>query len=546
MPRKCWRLRALWLLLLLLPGPHAAAALAGCGQPGTTDLAAIRGVDQSPLAEGMTVVVEATVTASFLGDDQLQGFYLQQRAPRVGVFVYAPALETARLPQAGERWRVRAKAGRYRGRIQLEWVEDLQRCGPAPLSPTALDPAAIDAYAAYEDQLVTLTASLVVADAYELGRYGSLRLALGGRAFTANNGVSGGILLPLRLDDGSYRRDPRPVPHLSDQGVRRAGDRLQQVTGILTRAFGAWRIHPVATPVFSADNPRPPAPVASDGLRVLQLNLRNYFVDLGGRGAADAETFSRQRDRLQQLLRPLDADVLVLHEVQNTAAAVDDLLQLLNAGLPAEQHYRAALYDRSPAAIRSAVLYRGQQLSHQRTVRLVDDIHPRDPVVVEFTQPDGDRWAVLAAHFKSRGGCPNAGDIDRGQGCWAQRREKQSKSLLQWLSSLAMLPADNYPLLVLADFNAYAEEAAMRAWASAGFIDLIAQEIPAADRYTYIFRGQAGYLDHALATPVMNQQLASVALWPINADEPAYLGDVGREIWRISDHDPMIVDLALP
>lgn len=543
---KCWRQLALCLLILFVSTPHAAAALGECGQPDTTDLAAIRGVDQSPIAEGESVVVEATVTASFLEDDQLRGFYLQQRAPRVGIFVYAPALEAARMPMAGERWRIQAKTGRYRGRIQLEWVEALRACGQAPVPPTVLNPADTDAYAAHEDQLVMLNEPLVVADTYELGRYGSLRLSLGGRAFTPNNGVSGGILLPLLLDDGSYRRDPRPVPHLSDQGIRRAGDQLQTVTGILTRAFGDWRIHPVSPPVFSANNPRPATPAASDGLRISQFNLRNYFIDLGGRGAADAETFRQQRDRLRALIRSLNADVLVLHEVQNAAAAVDDLLQLLNTGLPAAEHYRAALYDRSPAAIRSVVLYRGQQLSHRRTIRLVDDIHPRDPVVVEFTQPDGAHWAVLATHFKSRGGCPDVGDIDRGEGCWAQRRETQSESLLRWLSSHAMLPADDYPLLVLADFNAYAEEAAIEAWASAGFIDLIAQEIPAAERYTYIYRGRSGYLDHALASPAMHRRMRSIALWPVNADEPAYLGEAGGEIWRVSDHDPMMIDLHLP
>jgi len=531
-----------------LPAAEKTAALADCGQPGVTELAAIRGLDQPALAEGTAVVVEATVTASFPGDAQLSGFYLQQELPRAGIFVYAPDLTADTAPRAGERWRVLARTGRYRGRVQLEWVEDLRRCGESQPRPAILDPGDPEAYAVHEDQLVTLDTPLVVADTYELGRYGSLRLAMGGRAFTANNGVSAGRLLPLRLDDGSYRRDPRPVPHLGDQGVRRAGDRLLGVTGILTRAFGAWRIHPVSNPVFSPDNPRPemPAAAAAGGLRVLQLNLRNYFLDLGQRGAASAEALTRQRARLRQLIRPLSADVLVLHEVQNTVAAVDDLLAILNEGLPEDLHYRAALDARSPAAIRSVVLYRDSRARKVRTLRLVDDAHPRDPLVVEFMQPDGKRWGILAAHFKSRGGCPDAGDTDRGEGCWAQRRERQSDSLLEWLSGHSLLPADHYPMLVLADFNAYAEEAAMQTWHAAGFMDLIAREIPAERRYTYIYRGQSGYLDHALATPAMREYLASIELWPVNADEPAYLSDEGKAIWRISDHDPMVIDLRLP
>ena len=41
--------------------------------------------------------------------------------------------------------------------------------------------------------------------------------------------------------------------------------------------------------------------------------------------------------------------------------------------------------------------------------------------------------------------------------------------------------------------------------------------------YSYVFDGQAGYLDHALANPSLLAQVTGVADWHINADEPDVL-----------------------
>ena len=46
---------------------------------------------------------------------------------------------------------------------------------------------------------------------------------------------------------------------------------------------------------------------------------------------------------------------------------------------------------------------------------------------------------------------------------------------------------------------------------------------PAAERYSYVFNGEAGYLDQALATGNLARQVAGVTVWHINADEPAVL-----------------------
>jgi hypothetical protein len=72
--------------------------------------------------------------------------------------------------------------------------------------------------------------------------------------------------------------------------------------------------------------------------------------------------------------------------------------------------------------------------------------------------------------------------------------------------------------------------------------------------YTYIFDGQSGYLDHALANPPLESQVTGAIEWHINTDEPPVI-DYGEQFnppgyyspdpYRASDHDPVMVGLQL-
>ena len=71
--------------------------------------------------------------------------------------------------------------------------------------------------------------------------------------------------------------------------------------------------------------------------------------------------------------------------------------------------------------------------------------------------------------------------------------------------------------------------------------------------YTYVFYGEKGYLDHALASDKLSPQVSGVAAWHINADEPAALdyNDYNQSAlfsidpFRSSDHDPVVIGLDL-
>ena len=72
--------------------------------------------------------------------------------------------------------------------------------------------------------------------------------------------------------------------------------------------------------------------------------------------------------------------------------------------------------------------------------------------------------------------------------------------------------------------------------------------------YSYVFNGEAGYLDHALASTALSAQVADAAEWHNNADEPPVLDynldgkpqDKYTDApYRASDHDPVVLSLNL-
>jgi hypothetical protein len=529
-------LRAVTTALLAL-WPLAAPGL-DCAADATTP-AAVRGIGQEPLAAGETVTVRGRIGGVFLGEQRLDGFFLQARTDGkpAGVFVYAPEPEAAwdEALRPGRRVVVRARTDRFHGRIQLHRVAAVTDCGPATVAPVSLDwPAPPERLRTLNGVRVRLSRPLTVTGHHQLADYGSLHLAER-RLFHPNTVPAGDPDSPtLVLDDGAYESDPRPVPYLGDAGTRRLGARVTALTGILTHAFDAWRIHPVTPPAFDTANPRPQPPETPDARarRVGLINLGNYFVSLDGRGARSKAARRRQEAALGRLVEGLAADALAVVELENRPRALTALVERVTGGA-----YRAVA---GPArlgddVIRNAILYRPERLEAVGPPRVArDPTFVRPPLAQRFRSAAGHAFTLVAAHFKSKGGCPETGEVDRGEGCWNPRREREARALARWTSDLPR------PVILAGDLNAYAREAPISRLRRAGFRDLLRGHLTAAKRYTYVYRGRSGFLDHLMLRGEWPG--LTVGHWAVNADEPRGVTDSG-EVWRSTDHDPVWVDL---
>jgi len=546
-------------LILFVPWPVSAA------EPVPVHAVAGQGVDRIDL-DG-PVRVRGVVTGVFPGDSGLDGFFIQGVEPAPdgmpsGLFVYAPELggKIARALEPGRVVRLEAWPDQYRGRPQLEGIKRMELLGRKetrvhPLRLPPEDPERL------EGVLVRTQRELTVTGNSDLAPYGSLELAAGGRAFRERNFAPGqGPANPARkgrrvvLDDGRYSRGPDPVPYLSDTGTRRVGSRVEEgLTGIFSRAFDNRRIHPTQSPEFRRANPRPgPLPdPGENAVRVAVLNTDSYFLTLGERGADSERELRRQRAKLLAGVERLSTDILVLLELENRDRVAKDFRQRLSrsTGNP----WRLVRPQGSPSGvIRVAMVYRSDRVRQVGSaVRDSSGVHDRPPLVASFRfREGGESFAVAGAHFKSKSDCPEGVDADAN--CWNRRRVRQARALAGFLREYRREYGTN-SILIAGDLNAYGGEEPIRVLDGAGWRDLIASRPPWKERYTYVYSGESGYLDHLMTSPELTSRVEKVFTYPINADEPPFLeydrdGPGGRFLsdspFRCSDHDPVAADIS--
>src|SRR5690606_12593829 len=160
-------------------------------------------------------------------------------------------------------------------------------------------------------------------------------------------------------------------------------------------------------------------------------------------------------------------------------------------------------------------------------------------------------------HWKSKGGCQNAGNSDRdqgdGQACWNASRVEAARALDAWLRS-DPVDAGHQRTLIIGDLNSYAQEDPLRWLRGAGWRDAFA--LAGRSRpYSYVHGGQAGRLDHLLVSPALAGSVRDALSWHINADESEAFDyrlenrrDEGflDDPYRSSDHDPLLLVLRAP
>ncbi len=389
----------------------------------------------------------------------------------------------------------------------------------------------------------------------------------------------------------------------------RGGDLVNGLTGVLDWSFAgvtgtdAWRIRPTAAnpPTFTVANPRPVTPPAVGGaIRAVGMNLLNYFTTIdttaggagpcgpGGtldcRGADSVAELNRQRERAAIVICTLNADVYGFGELENTTPSdtITDLLGAVNARCGGANPYAFVNTGGTLGtdAIRVALIYRTGILSPVGApLSDLDPIHSRPPTAQTFDVVDaanpafGQRFTVIPNHLKSKGssaGLPGDDDAGDGAGASNTTRTLQATRLLAWISSTVLPAAADLDVLLLGDFNSYAQETPITTLTGEGFTDLETALLGAA-AYSYLFDGQLGHLDYALSSASLTPQVTGVGVWHINADEADLLDyndeirDVGEAAfeekpdgsalvpprvlfqpatpYRASDHDPVVVGI---
>ncbi len=587
---------------------------------GRTFIGAVQGDGAaSPLA-GERVTITGIVTGDFQNEDDdtsrnLGGFFVQQAdgdaSTSDGIFVFDgnnPLVDVG----AGDIVTVEGTVNEHFGETQISAarviidgtgvVSPVDISLPAATTTRNADGLPIADLERFEGMLVRFPQPLTATSLRELDRFGSVRLSQGGRLYQYTNSNRPGAAgyadhrkdagaRSIHLDDG--RRDERiALPGLLTAGSSpgyslRTGDVVTGATGNLRYARGSgpqgvesWRLMPTVDPVFEAANPRPGAPSLDGTLRVASFNVLNFFTTLddgrpvcgpgendGCRGADNQREFGRQLAKTVTALRMMDADIIGLMELENNAAAsLQQLVDALNERVGAGAFSYVDTGVIGDDVIKSGFLYRPAAVLAVGPFRVLDDSVDREfrddynrPALAQtFEQvSNGARVTVVVNHLKSKGsacdeiGDPNSND---GQANCAATRTAAAVAIVKWLAGDPTESGDS-DFLIIGDLNAYRREDPLAALEAAGYTNLVGRnggEIA----YSSVFDGQAGALDHALASESLTPQVTAAIDWHINADEPRVLDynlDGSRDPalfdpdtpYRSSDHDPVIVGLEL-
>lgn len=595
------RITFIWLLLSLV----ASATAMECGAPFTPIFKIQSDQRFSPL-QGQQLETEGVVTrlAEF-------GFWIQtpdhqqDNNPKTseGLFIHeAKSKYSIKHLSPGKLIRVAGKVKEKRQVTQLSDIREILTCGSVTLpvpQQIQLPLTLKKSWEKYEGMRV----ELVSGNASGSGNSNnSVAVVSGfngrGNGYTRHNEVviSNQIhFQPTHIAAPGSRKakglhklwlqDQLLLAGLSTHKIMRMGDQFQRLSGVVhsyakkDKKGRVWpRLYIDDYQLTASKRPIPPVYDKQTELVVASFNLNNYFngerTRYGtsfkhSRGAKNIAEFKQQSRRIEQTILAINADILVLNEVENDGYQSDSALQFLISRLNQQQDkrrfYRAVNAGyMGTDSIRSAIIYRpdvvipvgeAKVLSKKNSAldgqgkALFDDYGNRPVIIQEFFHQD-TRLTIAAVHLKSKGSsCKETKQQRNGSGNCNMKRSRAAMAIAEKLLDFQ----ESDIQLVLGDFNAYQKEQPLQVFNRQGWSN--AADLNATQNFSYRFRGRLGSLDHIIYKTRRREGLKPQYFfsWPINSVESDRVRIAQKDkkaqmniapYLRSSDHDPQVLTLS--
>lgn len=497
---------------------------------------------------------------------------------------------------------------------------------PAPVVTAVAYPGDAAGRERFEGMLLAPTGPFTVTDVFTTNQYGEIGLAASGSPLVSPT-VLGAPGTPehaaatarfdaelVTLDDGSTTNflssangganKNIPLPYLSTDAPVRVGAPVTFTAPvILDYRNNAWKFQP--TTQLTADNAATVQPVTFANTRtaapedvggditLATFNVLNYFATTGAdrtgctyftdragnpitvndsdaagcgvRGAADAANLARQQAKIVTAINALDADVVSLEEIENSAAIGKDrdfALSVLVDALNADAGSDVWSFVPSPASvpagedvIRTAFIYKAaavETVGDSQILASPEFSNAREPNAQAFRPAGGgasDTFLVIANHFKSKSDSGATGDnVDTGEGAYTGDRTRQAIALVEFADDLkAEYETDK--VFLVGDFNSYAKETPIGVIEAAGYVSQGAKT----GEHTYAFGKAVGSLDYVFASHEADASVTGADIWNINSVESVALeysrynynatNFYTQDAYRSSDHDPVLVGI---
>lgn len=341
------------------------------------------------------------------------------------------------------------------------------------------------------------------------------------------------------------------------------------LVGVVEYDFGNFNLLPTTTPAVTAGGitPETTTPATSGELAAATFNVENL-------DPADPQSkFDRLAAMIVSNLR--SPDLIALEEVQDndgpansSTTAADQTLGKLTAAItaaggPAYAHRQINPTDDADGGepggnIRNVFLYRtdrglaftdrpGGTATNATTVTATGltfspgRIQPTDaawnasrkPLAGEFRWNDRTLF-VIANHFNSKGGDdPLMGRYQPPVRSSETQRHQQATLVNQFVDQIRAVDA-NAAVIVLGDINDFDFSATADILVGSGELVDLPRTLPVAERYSYVFQGNAQVLDHILISPFLAGVPYAYDIVHVNSE----FAD------QVSDHDPQVVRLT--
>ena len=545
----------------------------------------------SPLV-GQNVIVEAVVTTDFTGSDRLSGFYVQEEDNETdgdaltseGIFI-STAIPSGFI-STGALVRISGTVAEVENETVID-ASTINTCTSTTTNVSIPSVSVLDFpvitiadLEAFEGMLVQNTQSIVISSNENLGQEGQLSVSFGQRNFAPTDSIGPGPQAvaagalnrrnTLIIDDDTSTENSPSVPFINGNRVPRAGDTRTGFQGVLGQSSAGYLVRTDGTLTFNESNPRPSSPVVAGRLKIAAVNVSRYFVTinpaptcgfLNCSGATSPAELVRQRDKLADLFREIDADIIGIVEIQDDqGASLNDLTNAINDAVGPGTYTQLTINTTNPHGDTVGFIYKTSAVSLASNQAVFDE--NSDPNYGPENRPSmaqafrevstNEEFILVLTNLVSRDNpCTNPDQQDGQQECSIERTAS-ANALADWIT---LIPTGNTDpdVLIMGTLNAFRLEDPIDKILSAGYIDSIGTR---ATNPTYTIvtnQGFAGSLDHALATPSLDDQITDAFEWHVNADEsqaldyndfnPPNLYQPTR--FRASAHDPLIIGLNL-
>ena len=286
-------------------------------------------------------------------------------------------------------------------------------------------------------------------------------------------------------------------------------------------------------------------------LLVCCMNLEYYLVEnLGGdMGASNYSEHQKQRAKVSKALAKINADLYGFVEIEQGQSALAEIASDLSQNTGRKFSYVDDGGSASGTYTKSGFVYCTDMLQPYGNLRENNTgVKKRKKTQAFMEKATGEKFLFSVNHFKAKSGKGNGDNADQGdgQGTYNGDRVREARSVLSNYESDSYYFEDK-DILIMGDLNAYAMEDPITVLRDGGMTDLH-RAFHADSSYSYVYRGQAGYLDHALCNSTLLPQVTGMVAYHINSDESDdYTYDKSNDatMFRCSDHDPILVGLRL-